>query len=398
MEYYKRVMIAFEKALELVISSAKPVLTEQVTLLCALNRVLAEDVFSDIDMPPFNKSAMDGFACRLEDLKNDLEIVDEIPAGTVPSKTIGRNQCARIMTGAMVPEGADFVIMKEYIDEIAPNRVHCNRETFKTNICYTGEDVKAGAPVLKKGDIISPSSIAILASVGCPAPFVFRIPTVAIISTGNELVEPNEIPGISKIRNSNSYQLAAQTQQLGVVPDYLGIVRDDEESLENVLALALEKYDVTIISGGVSVGDFDFVPKILNRLNVNIKVHGMDVKPGKHLLFGEKANHFVFGMPGNPVSSFVQFEVLVRPFLFALMGRTGVESLLHLPIEEDYLRKKSDQLIFVPVTLTSHGTVLPLEYHGSAHIHAYIHAQGIMEIPKSISFIKKGEIVSVRPL
>ncbi|NEW81822.1 MAG: molybdopterin molybdotransferase MoeA [Mariniphaga sp.] len=398
MEHSKREMIAFEKALKLVISSAKPVLTEQVTLLYALNRVLAEDIFSDIDMPPFNKSAMDGFACRQEDLKNDLGIIDEIPAGTIPSKIISRNQCARIMTGAMVPEGADFVIMKEYIDEIAPNQIHCNKEIFKTNICYTGEDVKAGALVIKKGEIISPSMVAILASVGCSDPLVFKIPTVAIISTGNELVEPNEIPGISKIRNSNSYQLAAQTQQLGVRPDYLGIVRDDEESLENVLAMALEKYDVTIISGGVSVGDFDFVPKILNQQNVNIKVHGMDVRPGKHLLFGQRANHFIFGMPGNPVSSFVQFEVLVRPFLFALMGRTKVESLLHLPIEEDYLRKKGDQLIFVPVTLTSNGTVLPLEYHGSAHIHAYIHAQAIMEIPKSISFIKKGEIVSVRPL
>lgn len=391
-------MIAFDKAFELVMSSAKPGSTEQVILLNALNRVLAEDIFSDINMPPFNKSAMDGYACRREDIKNDLEIVDEIPAGTIPSKTIGSNQCARIMTGAMVPEGADFVIMKEDIEEIAPNIVRCNRETSRTNICYAAEDVQAGALVIKKGEVISPSSIAILASVGCSRPLVFKTPTVAIISTGNELVEPNEIPGISKIRNSNGYQLAAQTQQLGVTPDYLGIVRDDEESLENVLAQALEKYDVTIISGGVSVGDFDFVPKILDQLNINIRLHGMDVRPGKHLLFGERGNHFIFGMPGNPVSSFVQFEVLVRPFLYALMGKTVTEYLLHLPIEEDYSRKKGDQLIFVPVTLTRHGTVLPLEYHGSAHIHAYINAQGIMEIPKSISFIKKGEIVSVRPL
>lgn len=391
-------MIAFEKALEVVISSAKPELTEEVNLLNALNRVLAEDIFSDIDMPPFNKSAMDGYACRREDLKNDLEIVDEIPAGTIPSKTIGRNQCARIMTGAMVPGGADVVIMKEYIDEIATGLVRCYQETSSANICYVAEDVKAGSLVLKKGEVISPSSVALLASVGCSQPLVFKIPTVAVISTGNELVEPNEIPGISQIRNSNGYQLAAQALQLGVTADYLGIVRDDEASLKNVLAQSLEKYDVTIISGGVSVGDFDFVPRILNLLNVDIRLHGMDVRPGKHQLFGEKANHFIFGMPGNPVSSFVQFEVLVRPFLYALMGKTDVEHLLHLPLEEDYSRKKGDQLIFVPVTLTSRGTVLPLEYHGSAHIHAYIQAQGIMEIPKSSSFIKKGEFVSVRPL
>jgi molybdopterin molybdotransferase len=349
-------------------------------------------------MPPFNKSAMDGYACRKSDVKNPLQVIEEIAAGCIPTKTIVENQCARIMTGAMVPEGADFVIMKEDIEEIAPNTMLCNRETSKANICYTGEDVKYGDLVLKKGVVILPSHIAILASVGCYNPLVYRMPSVAIISTGNELVEPEEIPGISKIRNSNSYQLMAQTQQLGMTADYLGIVRDDENILKSVLTLAFDKYDVTIISGGVSVGDFDFVPKILKQLNANIQVYGMDVRPGKHLLFGERANHFVFGIPGNPVSSFVQFEVLVKPFLNALMGKTTNESFLHLPLEEDYARIKSDQLLFVPVALTSQGTVLHLEYHGSAHIHAYINAQGIMEIPKGVSIIKKGEIACVRPL
>ena len=391
-------MIPFSEALETIKSFARTHGSERVNLFDALRRTLAEDVFSDISMPPFNKSAMDGFACRKSDLKNQLQVVEEIPAGTIPAKTIGENQCARVMTGAMVPEGADFVIMKEDIEEIAPNFVRCNRETSRANICYTGEDVKSGDLVLKKGDVISPAHIAILASVGCTDPLVYKRPTVAIISTGNELVEPGEKPGTSKIRNSNSYQLMAQNQQLGVTSDYLGIIPDDENSVKNILTLALEKYDVTIISGGVSLGDFDFVPKILNELKVNIRVHGMDVRPGKHLLFGERANHYVFGMPGNPVSSFVQFEVLVKPFLNTMMGKTADEPFLHLPIEEDYLRKKGDQLVFVPVSLTKQGTALPLEYHGSAHIHAYSFAQGIMEIPKGISFIKKGEPVCVRPL
>ena len=391
-------MIPFSEALETIKSFARTHGSERVNLFDALRRTLAEDVFSDISMPPFNKSAMDGFACRKSDLKNQLQVVEEIPAGTIPAKTIGENQCARVMTGAMVPEGADFVIMKEDIEEIAPNFVRCNRETSRANICYTGEDVKSGDLVLKKGDVISPAHIAILASVGCTDPLVYKRPTVAIISTGNELVEPGEKPGTSKIRNSNSYQLMAQNQQLGVTSDYLGIIPDDENSVKNILTLALEKYDVTIISGGVSLGDFDFVPKILNELKVNIRVHGMNVRPGKHLLFGERANHYVFGMPGNPVSSFVQFEVLVKPFLNTLMGKTAEEAFLHLPIEEDYLRKKGDQLVFVPVSLTNQGTVLPLEYHGSAHIHAYSFAQGIMEVPKGISLIKKGETVCVRPL
>jgi len=393
-----KTMIPFAEGLETIKRFALPQGAEQVDLFHALNRTLAEDVFSDISMPPFNKSAMDGYACRKSDVKNQLRVIEEIPAGSIPTNSIGENQCARIMTGAMVPEGADWVIMKEHIEEVGPNLVLCNRETVNANICYMGEDVRLGDRVLTKGDVISPSHIAILASVGCINPMVSKIPSVAIISSGDELVEPNEIPGISKIRNSNSYQLVAQAKQMGIDADYLGIVRDDEIAIRNVLSQALEKYDVIIVSGGVSVGDFDFVPKILKELKVNIRVHGMDVRPGKHLLFGEKGNHFIFGMPGNPVSSFVQFEVLVKPFLNALIGKTDKGHFLYLPIATDYKRKKGDQLIFVPVILTKEGMVQPLEYHGSAHIHAYTLAQGIMEMPQNCLEFKIGEIVCVRPL
>lgn len=391
-------MIPFYDALEIVKSSGFTNGTEHVDLLNSFQRVLAEDVFSDISMPPFNKSAMDGYACRKSDLKNHLNVIEEIAAGTIPIKTIGENQCARIMTGAMVPLGADIVIMKEDIGEIASDIVLCLNETAKSNICYTAEDVRVGDLVLAKRELITPSHIAIMASVGCINPLVYKVPSVAIISTGSELVEPNEVPSISKIRNSNSYQIVTQAMKLGLNPDYLGITSDDEESLRKVLALSLEKYDVTIISGGVSVGDFDFVPKILNHLNVKILVHGMEVRPGKHLLFGKRENRFIFGLPGNPVSSFVQFEVLVKPFINSLMGNTREDHFLYLPLDEEYKCKKGEQLVFVPVSLTKQGTVLPLEYHGSAHIHAYVKATGIMEIPKNISIINKGEIVCVRPL
>jgi molybdopterin molybdotransferase len=391
-------MIAFDEGLKLIKKFAMPLGAENVDLFHALKRTLAEDVFSDISMPPFNKSAMDGYACRKSDIKNRLEVIEEIQAGGIPQKTVGANQCAKIMTGAMVPEGADWVIMKEHIEVFGPNQVVCVRESANSNICFTGEDVKTGDLVLKKGAKILSSHIAILASVGCANPLVYQLPTVAVISTGNELVETSETVGISQIRNSNGYQIAAQVQQMGIVPEYLGIVQDDEAAIEKVLRLAIEKYDLTIISGGVSVGDFDFVPKILKRLNASIVVHGMEVKPGKHLLFAEKSQHYIFGMPGNPVSSFVQFEVLVKPFLEALTGKTGENYFLNLPLETDYFRKKSDQLFFVPVTLTKQGTVVPLEYHGSAHIHAYTLANGIMEIPQGVLTIKKGETVCVRPL
>lgn len=391
-------MIPFEEALAILKTYSVKQKTESVDLYHALDRILAEDVCSDVAMPPFNKSAMDGFACRKSDLKNPLVVIEEIPAGTTPTKSIGKNQCARIMTGAMIPEGADVVVMKEHAEKLDANHVRCTHETSQTNICLLGEDVKAGDLVIKSGVKILPSHIAILASVGCWLPLVYRTPSIAIISTGNELVEPVVKPGSSKIRNSNSYQMYAQIQQMGILPEYLGIVRDDQDSLEKVLASSIQNFDVTLISGGVSVGDYDFVPKILSKLGVNIPFHGMNVKPGKHLLFSEKDNHFVFGMPGNPVSSFVQLEVMVKPFLAGLMGRDEGNVAWYLPLEEEFVRTKDNQLIFIPAIPTGRGTVIPIEYHGSAHIHSYVNAHLIMEIPKGVLKIKKGGQVRVRPI
>ncbi len=391
-------MLPFNEALQLVCSSIKPMEKENVSLPQALNRILAEDIISGIAMPPFNKSAMDGFACRKVDLDNTLDIIGEIAAGTTFRQSIGENQCVRIMTGAMVPEGADFVLMKEHAKEISPLKICRAKESTAANICLTGEDVKVGDIVLFSGKKILPADIAMLASVGHTIPMVYKIPRVAIISTGSELVEPDETPAISQIRNSNGIQLVAQSMQLGILASYLGIVPDDETQLETVISDALENYDVVIISGGVSVGDYDHVPKILQKLEVKTLFHGMNVKPGKHLLFGKRNSTFVFGMPGNPVSSFVQFEILVKPLLYSLMGLTESIKPYYLPLEDTYHRKKSDTLSLIPVSFTEQGTAKPLDYHGSAHIHAYTKAHGIMEMEVGKTELKKGEIVRVRPL
>jgi molybdopterin molybdotransferase len=390
-------MMTYSEALHIINTSEVPMETEKLTLITALRRVLAEDILSDIDMPPFNKSAMDGFACRKMDLNNVLEVIGEIPAGSVPSITIGENQCARIMTGAMVPVGADFVLMKEHTLETGIGKIQRIKEVTRANICYTGEDVKTGEIVLKKGSKISPAHIAILASVGHIHPLVYKIPSVAILSTGNELVEPDEFPEISKIRNSNSCQMFAQSLLLGLSPKYLGIVKDNENSLKISLANAIEKYQVVLISGGVSVGDYDFVPKILRQLGVEILFHGLKTKPGKHMLFGRYENHFVFGMPGNPVSSLVQFELMVKPLIYKLMGHSEPSWYLYCPIDKDFILKKTSDINFVPMVFTTTGNVLPLEYHGSAHIHSYTKAHGILEIPSETSELRKGEIVRVRP-
>jgi molybdopterin molybdotransferase len=240
--------------------------------------------------------------------------------------------------------------------------------------------------------------MAVLASVGASHPFVYTQPVVAIISTGNELVEADQKTGTSQIRNSNGYQLFAQSLQLGLSPQYLGIIKDDKAILSNILGDAIEKYDLILVSGGVSVGDYDYVPKVLELLNVQILFHGLMTKPGKHLLFGKKDNHYVFGMPGNPVSSFVQFELLVKPLLNKLMGIEHSDNTIQVPLEKKFIRKKNNTLDFVPVEITARNTALPVDYHGSAHIHSYTKANGIMEIPVGITEINEGELVHVRPL
>ncbi len=391
-------MISFEKASLLIEDITLPVNTERVDLMNALNRVLAEDIRSDTDIPPFDKSAMDGFACRRADLKNTLEVIEEIPAGKVPVKVIGMNQCARIMTGGTVPKGADCVVQLEHIEEVKPGYIQCIRESSNSNICFTGEDIKKDELVLNKGEIVIPQHIAILAMAGITNPLVYSLLSVAVISTGDELVEPDEIPGNSKIRNSNAWQLMAQATSLGYHPAYLGIVRDREEALAARLFQAISEYDIILISGGVSVGDYDFVPKVLKQLGVEIIFHGLDAKPGRHLLLGKKEKKLIFGLPGNPVSSFIQFEILIKPLLLRLKGIRKKPEIRQIPLELDYQRKKADTLSFVPGSITGEGTVIPLEYHGSAHIHAYRQANCIIEIPKGTMPFKKGELVNVRSL
>jgi molybdopterin molybdotransferase len=393
----KIVMISFEEALRTIASSKIPLAVEEIPLIRALNRVLAMDILSDLDMPPYDKSAMDGFACRREDLDNELMIVEEIPAGKVPVKSIDAGQCARIMTGAMVPQGADFVLMKEHAAILAFDTIKCSRYSDNTNICYRGEDVKSGDRILAAGTRLLPAHLAIMAAAGCVRPSVYTMPRVAVISTGNELVEPDKKPGSGKIRNSNGIQLTAQTMHFGLHADYLGIIPDNREKLTEVLTSALKKYHVILISGGVSVGDYDFVPAVLQQLNVDIMIHGMNVKPGKHLLFGKRENHFVLGLPGNPVSSFVLFEMLVKPLLNSLTGNAEGPRWLSVPLAQAYNRKKDDTLFFIPVSLND-GIAVPLEYHGSAHINAYSGAAGIMEVPVGVRSIKERDMVNVRPI
>lgn len=388
-------MISFEEAYKTVMDSAFSTGNELVPFTESPGRILAQDVMSDMDMPPFDKSSMDGFACRKDDLDSELEIIETIPAGKRPLKTVGKGECSRIMTGAPVPNGADSVILVEDSVITPSGKMRFTGKYLKQNISIRGEDIKKGDVVLKSGKQITPQDIAVIASVGCTSLLVSKFPVVGVISSGDELVEPHLSPDVSQIRNSNAYQILAQLQRTGGTGIYYGIARDDEEVTFKIIERALTECDIVLITGGVSMGDFDFIPSVLVRAGVNILFSRVNVQPGKPTTFGIRDRSLVFGLPGNPVSSFIQFEMLVRPLILKMMGNSRRQVSIALPMKEEYKRRSSDRMGLIPVIITDESCVLPVEYHGSAHINSYSCADGIISIPAGKIMINKGERVSV---
>ncbi len=389
-------MLPFEKAFETVLSLARQIDTERIDFKCALNRILAEDVRSDMDIPPFDKSAMDGFACRRADLNNELTIVETIPAGHVPQKVIGLNQCSKIMTGGMVPKAADCVIMKEYVETASENTIRFAGEKTADNICQKAEDIRAGDIVLWKGMILKPQHIAVLASVGNTQPLVWKKPDVAVIATGSELVDPTGKPAASHIRNSNSFQLAVQIESMGARATNYGVAGDTANEINIVFKKAITQNDVVIVSGGVSVGDFDFVTGIFKQNKVDVLFEKIAIKPGKPTVFGVSGKKYCFGLPGNPVSTFVLFEILVKPFLYKLMGHNYKPLNIQMPLEEALINKKAKRQRWLPVEITEQGTARAVEYHGSAHISSLCGADGLVSMDIGVAEIKKGTIIKIR--
>lgn len=391
-------MITFEEAYKIVIASAFSTRTQVITFTQSLNRVLAEDITSDIDMPPFNKASVDGFACRKSELNKDLEIVETIPAGKVPEKVVGTHQCSRIMTGAPVPGGADCVIMVEDTEILQSGKVKFTGSFTKENFAVRGEDVKKGDIVLKSGIAIRPQDIAVMASVGHTSVTVSRMPRMAVISSGSELVEPSEFPATSQIRNSNAYQLIAQAERAGISAKYYGIAKDDEVETFILVKKAISENDLVILTGGVSMGDFDFIPAVLEKAGVSIKFTRVAVQPGKPTTFGVHPQAIVFGLPGNPVSSFIQFELLVRPLIYKMMGHHWRPVEQRLPMKKSFSRKFAERMALIPVLIDDQGLASPVEFHGSAHISALHAADGIFAVPVGVNHIDKGEVVSVRQI
>ena len=298
---------------------------ELVSLGCALGRVLAEDIRANRNQPPFDVSAMDGFALRSADLKQApvvLMIVEDIKAGDMPKHALRPGQCSRIMTGAPIPQGADAVIRVEDTRALDDFRVEIVKAVSTGNdIRPLGEGMRDGQVVLTAGTEITPGVIGVLATVKCAQMKVYRRPSVAILATGDELEGLDEAFDPNKIPNSNSYALMAQAQALGIEPVLLGIARDDPQELAEYLRRGLE-FDVLLVSGGSSVGLHDYVLPTLEALGVDMHFWRVEMRPGHPVAFGTTERGAIFGLPGNPVSGMVCFEQLVIPALRRMMGHT----------------------------------------------------------------------------
>jgi molybdopterin molybdotransferase len=303
---------------------------EKINILEARKRVIGEDIFAPHNIPSADNSAMDGYAVRHIDTKGatqdkplQLKIIEDIPAGKVALKKIKKGEAARIMTGAVIPEGADSVIRQEDTKKNGKTVVIYTSAEKGTNIRFAGEDVQKGELVVNKGSALRPADIGMLAALGKAFISVYQKPRVAIMSTGDELVDIETDPPLGKIINSNSYSLAAQVLECGGIPIMLGISKDKKIDLQKKFKTALHA-DVIISSGGVSVGDFDFVKNVMGEIGNAMHFWQVAMRPGKPLAFGTIEGIPLFGLPGNPVSAMVSFEQFVRPSLLKMQGHKKI--------------------------------------------------------------------------
>lgn len=319
-------MLTVEEALAAILERFRPLEAERAVLADASGRVLAADVVSPQAIPPFDNSAMDGYAVRHADCQQvpvTLKVLGEAPAGRPSPLTVTPGTAIRIMTGAPMPTGADAVVMREETKE-APDQVEILVAPEPAeHVRMAGEDVAEGSRVFAAGDMLAPAGLGVLASIGVPEVSVVRRPRVALLATGDELVEVSEPLGPGQIRNSTAYALAALVERLGAVPVRLGIARDNREDLREKLAEGA-KHDLLITTGGVSVGDHDLVKELLEELG-QVGFWRVNMQPGKPLAFGAIDGTPVIGLPGNPVSSLVAFELFVRPAIRRLQGHSRLE-------------------------------------------------------------------------
>jgi molybdopterin molybdotransferase len=418
-------MLSIAEALELVLANTDRKPATRVGAAEALGLSLAEDVASDIDSPPHDKAMVDGYAVQAADLASgsaDLSILEEVTAGAEPTKTVARGSCTRIMTGAPLPAGADAVVMIERSQLLDAQHVRISdRVKARQNIMPRGDSMRAGEVVLRAGHEIRPAEIGLLAEIGRSEVSVYSPASVAILATGNELVDANERPAPGQIRNSNGPLLAAAARRAGAIPIELGIARDEPAELRAKIEQGLSA-DILVLSGGVSAGVLDLVPGVLADLGVEQVFHKVRLKPGKPLWFGVNRPRskvqspkfsgsdlgpwttdlgpcLVFGLPGNPVSSLVCFELFVRPAIAKLTGRGASPGLRQLPSQlAAEFKHSGDRPTYAPAVVRRVGDALtaqPVRWRGSADLCGLTAANALAIFPAGDRIWQAGEAIDV---
>ncbi len=386
---------------------------ERAGLIDALGRILAEPLYALVDQPPFDKSAMDGFAWSGPPggipqtpgrETRELRVIASVAAGASHARPVAEGECVRIMTGAPLPPGCHAVQRVEWTDSQPPDTdgtewVRFTRPEGVTNVIRRGENQKAGELLLTPR-LLAPQDIGILASSGYAQVEVAPRVRVGVVSTGDEIVAPGTLPlPPAAIYDSNGPALCAQARAAGADARWYGAFPDQEAPLRAALALALDENDLVVVSGGVSMGDYDFVPVILPTIGVRRVFHKIAMRPGKPTWFGVSGDKAVFGLPGNPVSTFVNFEVLVKSYIYARAGIEWKPPILRAALAESLSRRESDRVDFLPATLENDPaglTVRPARYHGSSMLSVLSGARALIRMEMGVDRIGEGEMVDVR--
>ncbi|MDI6799640.1 MAG: molybdopterin molybdotransferase MoeA [Actinomycetota bacterium] len=394
-----------KEALEIILNEIRPLQAVEMPLSASLSQVLAEDIFSKEPIPPFDNSAMDGYAVRFAGARGaskdgpvKLKVISDLAAGCSDEFTVSAGQAIRIMTGAPIPSGADTVVKQEDTDMGGDEVAIFFPPKLGDNIRLAGEDIAKGEKVLEAKHLLRPAEIGVLASLGCSKLKVFARPKVQILCTGDELIGIDEAMAPGKIRNSNAYSLSSQVKAAGAEALGFSTVRDDPQATKKAISEGLKSADVLIITGGVSVGDYDFVKEAMETLGAEQKFWKVAQRPGMPLAFWLLGGKPVFGLPGNPVSTMVCFEEYVRPALLKMMGRKHLFRPEAQAILKEDFKKKVARQFFVRVIVRAedgrHYASLTGP-QGSGILKSMTLANGLAVIPAETDFVAAGDPVKV---
>lgn len=398
-------LLTVEEALALVLARVpEPVESnEPADLLFAVGCTLFDDVRADADFPAWPRSRVDGYAVRAADAPQTFDVVCEVAAGTAPGARVAAGQAARIFTGGAVPDGADAVVKQEDVSADGTRVTISSRVAAGENVTPRGSECREGDVVAARGTLITPAVTGALASVGCATVRVARRPPVLVLPTGNELVPVTETPPPGRIRNSNAPAIVAAMWSYGGWPEAMPIVTDVRTALDDALKTAFAKDPaVVILTGGVSVGDYDLVPAALAAAGVERLLHGVNLQPGKPLWFGVRGTTLVFGLPGNPVSALVNAALFVRPALRKLSGRTDVVQQTLVATLGAVVGGGTDRRRYVPARTTADAegrlVASPVPYAGSGDVFGFSRADALIVVPEHSPPRAAGDRCDVVPL